>query len=158
MSTRPELPIIHGTTATKVVLPCLVDDEGRLITTGGGGGGSITIADITEAIEEAVNIDVDLDAIASKLPSPYTDYAGDDVTIGTTSTVVLAANASRKKYFIWNSSNQDIEFEFSSPGTTAGAFVLYPGDVCYDDTIQVHRGAINAIAPEEVAISVREWE
>jgi hypothetical protein len=111
MSTRPELPIMHGTTASKVVLPCLIDDDGSLIVTGGvGGGAGATEAEVKNAIETATNLNL-LEEVLGNSP-----LGGDYPTIQES----VAINSER----LFNIS-EDLGRTFQSPATSdTGTFSL----------------------------------
>lgn len=68
------------------------------------------------------------------------------VTVGLTSTQVLAANASRTSVRLVNTSTNNISLGFGAPAVLNSGMTLFPQGVYNMDEYDFYRGAINAIA------------
>ncbi|MBH8553316.1 hypothetical protein I8751_13215 [Nostocaceae cyanobacterium CENA357] len=80
--------------------------------------------------------------------SPVTSTTGTDIdiTIANTATQVLAANANRKSFTIYNQTSVDIYFDYSSNVTTANyAFKLSAGSYYEMPVSPIYQGAVFGI-------------
>ncbi|MEE3716277.1 hypothetical protein V2H45_05915 [Tumidithrix elongata RA019] len=84
----------------------------------------------------------------SLIPTPSTNPVVASATIGTSSSQILAANATRQSFSVYNNSNRTIALGFVTGVTlTANYFTLIPANALYEWSQEaIPTGAIFAIA------------
>jgi hypothetical protein len=80
------------------------------------------------------------------------------VTIGTSTTVLLAANASRTGLAITNISSNTIYLGFGVSAVLGSGIALLPGGVFTMDEYSFYRGAINAISAVSSQLNYQEFQ
>lgn len=81
-------------------------------------------------------------------PTPSTTANISSVTVGTTAVSILAANAERKGFSVYNNSNRKIRLGNTNAVTlTTGFFVIIPANTLYEwSGGSIYTGALFAIA------------
>ena len=68
-----------------------------------------------------------------------------NVTVSTTSVVILAANVDRQRFTIWNDSGRHVFVAFAATATTTAFSVDMPNNSLYESDLNDYSGVVSAI-------------
>lgn len=153
----------------------LSDASGNLQVTGGGGGGGNAAAGPTgspvpgSADYLGINVGGNLVGVSATNPVPVTGAvsatvasaanAPGAVSVGVTSTSLLASNASRKGVIVVNTSSNTVSLAVGAAAVLNSGITLTPYGTFSMDAYDFSTAAINAIASAAASnVAIQEWQ
>jgi hypothetical protein len=166
---------IYGSTAPFIVQPYSANAANVLVTSYTADGSGNSIGSTSGALNVNVNasalptgastsanqvtMQTTLSTIATNTQVngvPLTYSAPATASVGTTSTLILAANSSRRGLYLSNTTSYQISIAFGNTASYQYGITLFPGEKFYMDQYSFSTQAVNAISSVATYIGIQE--
>lgn len=156
--------------STLSYVPLIVDAGGNLLVSGGGGGGgAVTISDGSDVAEGSTTdaavygdvngtVEARLRGMSAMMLGRGTANAPASASVTGSSTIVVAANASRKRMVIINTGTANVSFGDGQAAVNGSGITLLPGGTWVMDQFTFTTAAIYAISGTSSTLAIQEYQ